>query len=242
MNQLNEATKELSSLMNTTGNKTEQVFYKKNIKAINNYKTMLSEISSHSSDNELIQEYVTKATGKKTIINLSEQMQANISDNTINETLKHVNEQIIEKARKMEARKITNNIDDIHIEPKTVTGKTLLYGVGAMVAASAISSVMGVAGSLDPRNTPSAKYEDGNIKISRRTLQSPQQQNQSNIYMSNNNYKISGKTDLSSINDTQIANAMNITFGNASNRVQINIKDGSNNDDRWFEKEISNYL
>lgn len=242
MNQLNEATKELSSLMNTTGNKTEQVFYKKNIKAINNYKTMLSEISSHSSDNELIQEYVTKATSKKAIINLSEQMQTNISDNTINETLKHVNEQIIEKARKMEARKITNNIDEIHIEPKTVTGKTLLYGVGAMVAASAISSVVGVAGSLDPRNTPSAKYEDGNIKISRRTLQSPQQQNQSNIYMSNNNYKISGKTDLSSINDTQIANAMNITFGNASNRVQINIKDGSNNDDRWFEKEISNYL
>lgn len=241
-NQLNEAVKELSNLLNTTGNKTEQDFYRSNINAINNYKSMIGEISNHSASSEAIKDYVSSATSKKYNVNLSKQMMTNLSKDETSNVLRHVNEEIISKAKKMEARKITNNIDEIHIEPKTVTGKTLLYGVGAMVAASAVSSVMGVAGSLDPRNTPSAKYEDGNIKISRRTLQSPQQQNQSNIYMSNNNYKISGKTDLSSINDTQIANAMNITFGNASNRVQINIKDGSNNDDRWFEKEISNYL
>lgn len=213
-----------------------------NYNALVKYKEAVSYVADIDKDpNSSISKVVSTAINESNYANakLSQELLEKAGDTEdLGKIIREHHKTLIERAK--QNRTLSESADDL-MRAKGSTGKVLGTIAGTVAAASLISASFGMASKLDPQNAENAKFNQEGMRVVTKPTGSAY--TPSNVYMQprNANANIRAKNNQNYINDENMLNALSVVHGRENVKVTIN-NDLSNNNNRWFEKEISNYL
>ena len=244
INQLEEINKDY---IFATSNNIDSDYIEENMKAINNYSILKGHVASENIHyNEQVNNAIRVSSSNKG--SYSSTMNNFLNKDTMEKEILSINEEmndtIIRKSKEKGKRIVQDNIDNAGraFSPR-MSGKAFAVGAGILAATTMMMSYSGLASSLDPGATPSAKREDDktiNYKQSPRPSQTPTY-NSNNAYMSQRtNTKIRMNSPYKSVNDPNVIRALNFA-GGPNAKIQIHERNGQNNDS-WLQSEIANNL
>lgn len=215
-----------------------------NFNSIEQYKEIIKRAGTDSS-------LETEALSALKNNNVKMAVSSELIDNVINsadginigEELSKYHDELLERAAK-QRRAFENSIDG-KLSKKGAAAKMAMVGAGIAVAGTMLAGMVGVAGDLDNNSKNNLGFidkEGQGVAVLKRP--SPTQRGgmfNGSVPMERRTSNIRAKGS-SSIGDQNVINALKANYGSETVRVNITKENYDDDNNKWFEREMSGYF